>query len=198
MLYHVEESAVSKAASVLGRSFSTYPIFTYILPEHKARMRKLSLLFSFLIRNGQQTGEVVAPSNNLEGISIWVMNAGSRPPQINAVKSGILGLLFGLDRASLRRFIAVGRQKEKTRRKLLSRPYCLLDVIGIDPKFQRQGYARIMLQSKLHELDNQGFPCYLETSSNTNIAIYESYGFSMISQYKLFGVDVFCMMRDSK
>jgi hypothetical protein len=170
MLYHIEESEVSKAALVLGRSFSNYPIFTYILPEHKARTRKLSLLFSFLIRNGLQIGEVVAPSNNLEGISIWVINAGNRPPQINAVKSGIIGLLFGLDPASLQRFIAVGRQKEKTRRKLLSRSYCLLDVIGIDPKFQRHGYARIMLQSKLHELDNRGLPCYLETSNDTNIA----------------------------
>jgi hypothetical protein len=195
MLYHVKESDVSKAALVLGRSFSNYPIFTYILPEHKARARKLSLLFSFLIRSGLQTGEVIAPSNNLEGIAIWVMNAEDRPSQINAVKSGIIGLLFGLDPASLRRFIAVGREKEKARRNLLSRSYCLLDVIGIDPKFQRQGYARIMLQAKLHELDNKGCPCYLETSSNTNIAIYESYGFSMISHYKLFGVDVFCMMR---
>ncbi len=198
MLYHVEESDVNKAALVLGRSFGDYPIFTYILPEHKARTRKLPLLFSFLIRNGLQTGEVVAPSNNLEGISIWIMNVGNQPPQINAVKSGILGLLFWLDPASLQRFIAVGREKEKTRQKLLSRSYCLLDVIGIDPKLQRHGYARSMLQAKLHELDSKGFPCYLETSSNTNIAMYESYGFSMISQYNLFGVDVFCMMRESQ
>ncbi len=197
MLYRIEEADVEKAASVLSRSFINYPAFTYIIPDIHYRTKKIPLLFSFLIRNGLRTGEVLAPSRNIEGVSIWIPHDGNNPPRANIFTSGIMGLFLRLDHASLRRFLEVGSEKEKMRLKIMTKPYHLLDVIGVDPQFQRQGYARIMLQSKFNELEAKRIPCYLETSDSANTALYANYGFTIINTYKLFGTDVFCLLKEN-
>ena len=194
MLYRIEKTDIHKAASILGRSFINYPIFTYIIPDNKYRKEKISLLFSFLIRNGLQTGEVLAPSMNIEGVSIWIPHNG-KSPKVNVIASGIIGLFLRLDNSSLQRFIKVGREKERMRLKIINKPYCLLDVIGVDPQFQRKGFARRMLQPKLNELDSKKIPCYMETSDIANIPMYENYGFTIINKYMLFETEVFCMVK---
>jgi hypothetical protein len=194
MLYRIEKTDVHKAASLLGRSFINYPIFTHIIPDNNYRTEKISLLFSFLIRNGLQTGEVLAPSKNIEGVSIWIPHYG-KSPKINVISSGMIGLLLRLDNSALQRFIKVGREKERMRLKIINKPFCLLDVIGVDPQFQRKGFARIMLQPKLNELDSKKIPCYLETSDIANVPMYENYGFTIINKYMLFETEVFCMLK---
>lgn len=71
MVYSIQQRDIDKASQVLGRAFSNYPIFKYILPDPQYRKNKIHHLFSFLIKIGLLNGEVIAPSKNIEGVGIW-------------------------------------------------------------------------------------------------------------------------------
>jgi hypothetical protein len=195
MLYKIQKADVNKAANVLAQSFLNYPIFRYILPDDQYRYRKLPCLFKFLINSGMLTGEVIAPSKNIECVSIWINSTKSSASIMNAIESGIIGLFLKIDLASLMRFITIGKTKQKVRSSIINEPYCFLDVIGTDPKYQGQGFAGKIIQSQLTELDRQVQPCYLETSDNKNIELYRKYGFALCYQYDLMNIKVYCMLR---
>jgi GNAT superfamily N-acetyltransferase len=198
MLYQIQKSDLEKASSVLSKSFIDYPIFVSILPNEEYRRKKLQYLFHFLVTLGLLNGEVWAPSNDLEGVSIWIDSSSTKASVGRILMHGFLPLLFHLNIRSICRFIKVGIRKQKERKKILNGPYYLLDVIGVDPQWQGKGFARFMIESKLNEYDKHQYPCYLETSKRENIAFYQKYGFRLLHEYDLMTARVYCLIKESK
>jgi len=44
------------------------------------------------------------------------------------------------------------------------------------------GYARILIKAMLNRLDSEKIPCFLETQTEKNVAIYERYGFEVVEK----------------
>ena len=198
MLYHINKNDIHTAAQVLGRSFIDYPIFAYILPNRALREKKIAFLFIFLIKLGMLNGEVLAPSSNIEGVAIWINSLSPQPSKFRILWNCLIPLFFKVGPFSTYRIIKVGIYKEKKRKEILKCSYYLLDLIGINPSYQNQGYARRMIESKLTYCDNLSSPCYLETSDKSNIAFYEKYHFHLHHTYQLLTMNVYCLLRESQ
>ena len=69
-------------------------------------------------------------------------------------------------------------------------------MIGVNPLFQRRGFGRKMIESKLFDCDKIKMRCYIETSDLTNINYYEKFGFSLINEYNIQDIKVFCLLRE--
>ncbi len=108
----------------------------------------------------------------------------------------MIPLFLNLDTGSAIRFLKIGMNKRKVRKGILKGPYCLLDVIGVEPELQGKGLAKFMIEAKLKDLDRQNIPCYLETSDRENLKYYEKFGFHNYHQYRLMTFDIFCMFRE--
>lgn len=196
MVYQIQKTDIKKAAQVLGRSFVDYPIFKYVLSNDQYRKRKITYLFLFIIKLGLLNGEVIASSKEIEGVSIWINPSSEDSPLIDGLKAGIISLLFSIDSKSFMRFCEIGSKIEKIRSDILKdSEYLLLDAIGVDPQFQRQGFARLQIESKLNIADKTNTPCYLETSNRDNIYFYEKFGFSLFYEYELFKIKTYCLYR---
>jgi ribosomal protein S18 acetylase RimI-like enzyme len=198
MLYHINKKDIRRASQALGRSFIDYPIFTYIIPDRTSRKKKIEFLFTFLINLGMLSGEVIAPSSNIEGVSIWINSSSPKPSTFRVLWLCLIPLLLKVDPCSAYRFIKVGMLKEKKRKELLKDSYYLLDIIGVNPNYQNQGHARRMIESKLKEYDNLSYSCYLETSDKSNINFYEKFNFRLCHKYKLFTVNIYCLFREGQ
>jgi hypothetical protein len=198
MPYHINKNDVRSAAQVLSRSFIDYPIFSFILPDRTYREKKIEFLFTFLINLGLLSGEAIATSSKMEGISIWIDSSSKKPSTAKILWNCFIPLLLRIDPKSVFRFIKIGLAKAKVRRDILKGSYFLLDVIGVNPIYQNQGYARRMIESKLKEYDNQPNPCYLETSDKENLAFYEKFNFRLYHEYQLLATNIYCLLRESK
>lgn len=196
MAYRIQRKDVPQAADVLSASFADYPIFRYVLPDGADRNRGLTRIFRFLVRMALANGEVIAPSERIEGVSIWYRSEQSDGSPLTALWAGFLGLYLGVGRGPVSRLLQVAETKSTHRANLLSRPYCLLDMVGVAPSMQRLGHAQKMIEEKLEELDGKGLPCYLETSRAGTAKYYERYGFELARRYELAGMDVFCLLRE--
>ncbi len=198
MLYQIQNEDIDKAAQMLGRSFIDYPTFKYVFPDDQYRKNKISFLFTFLIKLGMLRNEVFASSKNIEGVSIWINSCSAKSSLINilkTVKAGIISLNLKVDSKSLKRFREIGLTRRKIRSGILNDNYYLLDVIGVDPKFQKQGFARLLIESKLSDTDKLKTPCYLETSNRANLSFYMKFGFNLIHEYELFAIKTYCLYR---
>jgi GNAT superfamily N-acetyltransferase len=197
-LNQIKKNDVCDAAQVLGKSFMDYPIFSFILPERTYREKKIKFIFTFLINLGLLSGEVLASSIKLEGVSIWIDSSSKKPSAIKILFCSLIPLFTRVNPMSAFRLIKIGQLKERVRKDILKGPYFLLDIIGVSPMHQNQGYARRIIETKLMEYDNQPNPCYLETSNKENLDFYAKYNFRLYHEYQLKTLNIYCLLRESK
>ena len=195
-MHKLQKRDLNKATAVFSRSFNDYPIFKYIIPDPEYRKAKLNYLCHFILSLGMAKGEVIGPSDKMEGVSIWLPSNGSKSSGMHAVLAGLLNLFVHIKPGTIRRFIEVGRTKQRMRAEIIKGPYYLCDMIGVDPLFQKQGFGRKMMEAKLLEFDREEMSCYLETSKRANFPYYVRFGFSQINKYKIQNFDVFCLKRE--
>lgn len=198
MSYRIQEADIDTASRILGKAFIDYPLFTYILPDRKVRQKNIHHLFTFLIRMAMSTGDVLASSSNMEGVSIWVDPPGGKAGPAQPIRAGIARLLLNIHLGAFIRFNEIGYLKRKARARVISAPYSLLDVMGIDPTHQRRGHASQMMHAQLREYDEQGIPCYLETSDLRNLPFYERFGLHVVHHYAIRSLPVYCMKRERR
>jgi len=192
-MYKIQHKDLLKASSILGQAFKNYPLFKHVLPDSVSRPDQLKHLCQFLLRLGMAKGMVIAPSAALEGVSIWFPSQGFPNSAMDAVRAGLLNLLLHVNIKAMGRFIEIGNVKGRQRANIVEEPYWLCDMIGVDPLLQGRGIGRRMIEAQLNYLEKANMPCYLETSAVQNIVYYETYGFDLISQYKIHNIPVFCL-----
>jgi ribosomal protein S18 acetylase RimI-like enzyme len=78
------------------------------------------------------------------------------------------------------------------------KPHWNLGPIGVHPLLQGRGIGKALLQSFLAMVDEQGLAAYLETDVDPNVALYEKFGFRVIAQEELNGINNRFMWRDPR
>ena len=92
---------------------------------------------------------------------------------------------------------AYGRLVDNLHRKLVPYPHWYLQIIGVDPAYQGRGFSSRLLRPVLERIDRERMPCYLETNSGKNVAIYRRSGFEVVSEDRMpgTGLAIFAMLR---
>lgn len=98
--YAIQTRDIAKAADVLSASFADYPIFQYVMPDSPGRSRRLAEVFRFLVRLGLANGEVLAPSERIEGVSIWFRSEATDSTALTALRAGLFGLYLRAGRGA--------------------------------------------------------------------------------------------------
>jgi ribosomal protein S18 acetylase RimI-like enzyme len=77
-------------------------------------------------------------------------------------------------------------------------PHWHIGPIGVLPAVQGQGVGKALLGSFLQMADEDGSMAYLETDVDRNVSLYEHFGFEVIGQTDIFGVNNRFMRRSGK
>jgi len=195
-LYKLTRDDVERGSTILRDAYIDYPTFRYIFPEINDRKKKLRYVMSFFLKCGLLHGEVIAPSKNIESVSIWYKSMDLSFGLNSLLKAGLISTIYSLNIKSFIKFKNTGDAKRVNRDKLLEKEYYLLDVIGTDPSFEKKGYARLLIDTMLEKIDKERMNCFLETSNVKNINYYDKYGFILLSSYNHDGLESYCMIRE--
>ncbi|HEY4987658.1 MAG TPA: GNAT family N-acetyltransferase [Bradyrhizobium sp.] len=175
----------------LTRAFYDDPVMMHLMPDVRDRDTKLPRVFKLLFKlalphracfvtSGYEAATLWRPPNGWH-VSIWeyLVNA---PELLGIFGARALTVLNTMDR--------VEKLHPHT-------PHWYLQTIGTDPDRQGKGYGSLMRQ-QLAVADAAGLPCYLESSKDTNIAIYKSFGFDVTGEIKIpDGPTLWPMWRDA-
>jgi len=175
----VVERDAMRVAEMLGRAFFDDPVMMHFLPNSAERYVKLPRIFRLLLKLAMPHG-LCHVGDGYECASIW------RPPG-----KWHMGLwdyvangpeLLGIFSTNLFNVMATMDRVEKVHPK---EPHFYLQVIGTDPPSQGKGFASRVMRHQLKMCDAEGLPCYLESSKETNIPVYRSFGFEVTGEIRI-------------
>jgi ribosomal protein S18 acetylase RimI-like enzyme len=184
-------------AAVLGRAFTEYELFRYYFLDETER-RAAADTFAFIsLAVCLKYGEVYTCSEKLEGVAAWLPPGKSPFGVRQVIRSVPLPVLYRFERQGAGRMWAYGRYVDKLHRRLVPYPHWYLEIIGVAPAHQGQGFSSRLLRPVLERIDRERMPCYLETNAEKNVAIYRRFGFEVVSEDKMPGTEVttFAMLR---
>ena len=64
------------------------------------------------------------------------------------------------------------------------RPQWYLQLLMVDPPFQRQGIGGVLQEPTLAECDRGGIFAWVETQKAENLAYYERFGFKVVAEHR--------------
>jgi GNAT superfamily N-acetyltransferase len=174
-----EWSDAEPLSQMMARAFSDDPLICFLLPE-AGRGDKMPRLFKLLFKLGLPHGgcDVTA---GCEAAALWRPPGQWEIPFWQYVTNGpeFLGV-FGAGGA-----LNVLKTMDVIEKRHPHEPHWYLQAIGTDPKKQGKGYGGVVIRRQLAVADAAGLPAYLESSKETNIPIYQSFGFAVTGEIRI-------------
>jgi GNAT superfamily N-acetyltransferase len=169
------------AAALLARAFADAPIFVYVLPDPAPRAAFCLDLFAFAVRYACRIGEAWAigtDAGEMAGAAHWF--AMPEPAWTVELQSAV-----GFDALEMRwkptlERLRVPLQPANDSLAALAPRWRYLDMIGVDPAWQGQGFGGALLRKVLADAEAAGVPVGLFTDKRENIPFYLHHGFTHV------------------
>jgi ribosomal protein S18 acetylase RimI-like enzyme len=187
-------------ADVLGRAFAEYELLRYYFPDETQRRTAADTLGFMAVSVCLRYGEVYGTSEKLEAVATWLPPGKTHLSGWQIMRSVPPSILSRFGRQGAGRIRAYGRYVDDLRRRLIPYPHWYLDMIGVNPPYQGQGFCSRLVRPVLERIDRDGMPCYLETNAEKNVGIYRRFGFQVIAENKMPGLELttYAMLRKAR
>jgi ribosomal protein S18 acetylase RimI-like enzyme len=188
-VYRVSRQDIARAREILTEAFQEDPVWRALFADGATREQRLAA-FEVPLIYCRKYGEVWATSPDLEGIAAWVPGRYARMTIGRMVWSG--AILAGIKMAKLGQeiepvFRAVERDRDEHMR---GKPYLYLQVLGVAPALQGRGHGGGLLRALIAKSEREGLPLYLETETERNVRMYSRFGFALLKETTLPGIDL--------
>ena len=186
----VDAEDYARVGRVLGRAFSKDPLWSVLMPESRLRCSMFAGTAGLVAAGGG----VVEMTTEFEAAALWM------PPGRKigaAVRSGLAPARWMLRTRwrNLRRMMALQRQVEARRRRLMLEPHWRLEVLGVDPDHHGRGLGSFLVRTGIERADSDRTPIYVDANAEPNVGFYERFGFEVIETMSVTDLDLpFWMM----
>ena len=198
-LVRLTKAQIKPAGEMFARTLQDDPLFSYFISDFEREA--LLPIFEFITRFGVLYGEVYATSPSLEGVAVWFPSEKAKLTSWKMIRIGgfkfIYYYFFNL-RKVISRIMSYNEYAFKLHERHAHFPHWYLLLIGVNPMFQRKGYASRLLRPMFARIDQEHLPCYLETQNERNVPIYQHYGFKVVEEGTIPGTNVthWAMLRE--
>jgi ribosomal protein S18 acetylase RimI-like enzyme len=189
-LYKVQKKDIKKASSVLADAFQNDPLWKNIFEGQSDIEQKFQAFFETPIRYCLKYGEVYSNSENIEGIAALVPGYLSRMTMWRLIRSGAFSSAIKMSSLGKKMKYAFKQIEDDRKENMKGKEYIYVQVIGVAPKFQGQGFGSKLILATIEKGKQDGVPLYLETETENNVKMYEKFGFKLIKKINLPGIDL--------
>jgi ribosomal protein S18 acetylase RimI-like enzyme len=171
------ETDATNLVATLAAAFQDDPAFRWIVPDDAARARKLTRFFRMAVAEDLLAGRILT-SPQAEVATLWRSPGRHKQMPLGNFQSNLSFLrIFGF---SLPRGMRVG---ETMARNHPNMPHWYLRYVAVLPGAQGKGWGGLALRSGIAMADADSIPIYLETAKETNVGLYQRFGFEVISEW---------------
>ena len=155
----------------LAEAFQTDPALSWILPDPAHRARALRGLFRTLVPADMRAGVALRSDSN-EAAALWRAPGQAHGGNLEFLRTVLpLVAMFG---TALPRGLKVQGGIDAHRPK---GRYWYLHYVGVRTAYQGKGHGGRIIRAQTAVADREGLPCWLETATPANVALYERLGF---------------------
>lgn len=198
-LVRISEDNVKPASRMLARAFQDSSVYVYAFPDPNERIKKMLPAFESVLRYGMRYGKVYTTSDRVEGIAVWMRSEWTKMTIRRMWWAHALWPAMRIGLGASIRMLRLNDYIERKHVELARFANLYLMLLGVDPEYQGNGYGGRLVKGMLVEADEAGLPCYLETTSEENVAFYEHLGFKVIDNFTVpkTTVKIWVMLHDA-
>ncbi|MBY9015636.1 MAG: GNAT family N-acetyltransferase [Candidatus Lokiarchaeota archaeon] len=185
--YRLTNNDIKKATEVYARAYSKITLYEEALKDVEDKSLALKLFFEIPIRYGIKYGFPYAPSEQLEGISIWIPYEKAEMSMWRVIRSGGFKSSFKLVKigrkflASMKGFSQLDNDRHKN---MAGKRYLHLMSLAVDPEYQRKGIASKLLKAMFEKTDRCGYSTYVSADPDS-VNFYKKHGFKVIKEINI-------------
>jgi len=185
-----DEATRLEAARVYRDALWADPMFDYFMPlittpNRKNDLKRVFELFMWAVGSSFEMCDVVRGGDGaIAAIALWEPHEATLMANLRVARMlcgfvWLLGLRKGFEAASF--FMEL----EASRMKNAPKPHFHLQLLGTDPKMQKQGYGTTVIKAQLARNDAAKVASYLESSNPVNLPFYKKLGFEVVEEKTL-------------
>ena len=197
-LYKVRKREIPSTGAVFAAAFRDDPVWKAVLDGFTEEQRVA--YFEGPARYCRKFGTFRASSELMEGCAGWVRSKFADMTIWRGMMIGSLSMLRTVSIKLLLSMAPIFAPLEQARRESMGeRDYIYLIILGVAPEHQGKGHGGRLLRTVLAEADSEQLPVFLETATETNIAMYERFGFQVVHKvmHPVIDIPQFGMVRES-
>jgi ribosomal protein S18 acetylase RimI-like enzyme len=168
-----------RIAQTLALAFQNEEACSYIFPDSDDRARRLVKMFRVIVANDAMTGRLYQ-SEHCEAATLWRAPGNPAGNWLDFVRS-LLPFIAALG-GNIGRALKVSGAIEKHHPQL---DFWYLHFAGCAPEHQGKGFGGAAIRAGLAHADAAHQPCYLETATEGNLALYRNLGFEVTAQWSV-------------
>jgi len=180
----------SAAVAVAAKAFKDYHMLEYFYPDAPRRHAIAETFIFITISVCLKYGEVHTTSGTMKGIAAWLPPGKAPFGAWQLLRSVSLPVMLRFARQGGREMQAYGEYSDKLHRELVPEPHWFLQLLGVDPDYHGQGVSSRLVKPMLERIDHEGLPCFLDTNTQRNVAVYRHFGFELVSESKVPGTEL--------
>ncbi len=182
-LYKLQKNDITKAGKIMDDAFGKDTLWAKIFEDESKLERKRPACFEVPIRMGMKYGEVWATSENIEGLISWVSGEWADFTLWRMLRCGGFSAAMRMGSKIGIKMGKVFPQIAKDRNAIMKgRNYIYIFILGVATQYQGKGYGKKLLLKLIEKCDSEDIPIYLETETETNLKMYEHFGFNLIQK----------------
>ena len=177
---------MASACEVIGKAFEDNPNTLTVAHGNRQRARLMMQATVRAAKLGRKYSHVLVAEDQKR--IVGVLNAAEWPrcqlgtgEKLKVAPTMVRVAGWGLPR--LLKLLGAWAQQDPQER------HWHLGPIGVCPELQGRGIGKALLTSFLETVDEQGSPAYLETDVDRNVVLYEKFGFRVVAQAEINGVN---------
>lgn len=177
----------SDAVQALAAAFADYAMLRALCPDARRRAWVVPAFARMLYRISARAGGAFA-TDGFGAVACGLPPGSEWPSEWDYVRAGALSVVWRTGARAGWRFLKLGPAFDAARAKHMGdRPHWYLHLLGVRPDAQGKGLSRAVLRPMFDAADRDRAPIFLETATETNVAIYKRMGFAQLGFTELPG-----------
>ncbi len=185
-LYPLSKQHVKVASEVLANAFSEKPMLKVLNISNEDMKNMFEMMVKFSLRYG----EVYATSRNLEGILVILPDTYAKMKGWHVIRSGAIFPILKIKKALMDILKVTGKIIDQEKKNLAIGPYIYCLSIGLGQGQQGKGLGGKMLNALIEKAKIEKKAIFLETDTADNVKLYEYYGFSVLKELNIPGLEI--------
>ena len=180
-LYIVQKKDLNRLAAVAADAYRDYPLHNW-LTKGKYDAKASALIMQISLKTMTEDAVIYADSEEMNGFAIWLPLGFTGSKTIPFLMNGGVGLVLHSGPGIIGRLLTYETFAMKLKETYTDHVDWYLYNLSVSRKAQGKGIASRLLRPMLEFCDNENMVCYLETNKESNVTLYQHYGFQLAEQ----------------
>ena len=180
-LYIVQEKDLDRLAEVAADAYQDYPLHNWLtMGKYDAKASKL--IMQITLKTMVKDAVIYADSEQINGFAVWLPFGFTGSKTVPFLVNGGLQLILHAGLGIIGRLLTYETYAMNLKKEFTDHYDWYLYNLSIKKDAQGRGLASKLMRPMLQFCDDEKMVAYLETNKESNVGLYQHYGFGLMRE----------------